>query len=128
MIPPLACITRFAVYSVHLEPINSSRCSRHILIWLENCHGKKLTAHSTDEQASAGLDALTDDERARFTELNTTYQDRFGFPFIIAVKGLNKADILSAFERRIAHDRDTEFTEACRQVERIALIRVKALI
>lgn len=88
---------------------------------------KKLTAHSTDEQASAGLDALTDDERARFTELNTTYQDRFGFPFIIAVKGLNKADILSAFERRIAHDRDTEFAEACRQVERIALIRVKAL-
>ncbi len=88
---------------------------------------KKLTAQSTDEQTSAGLDALTDDERARFTELNTTYQDRFGFPFIIAVKGLNKTDILSAFERRIAHDRDTEFAEACRQVERIALIRVKAL-
>ena len=88
---------------------------------------KKLTAHSTDEQASAGLDALTDDERAQFTHLNTTYQDRFGFPFIIAVKGLNKADILAAFTRRIDHDRDTEFAEACQQVERIALLRVKEL-
>lgn len=88
---------------------------------------KKLTALSTDEQASAGLDALTDDERAQFTHLNTTYQDRFGFPFIIAVKGLNKADILAAFTRRINHDRDTEFAEACQQVERIALLRVKEL-
>lgn len=86
---------------------------------------KRLTAESTAEQASAGLDALTDAERARFTELNTTYVDRFGFPFIIAVKGLTKADILAAFERRIANSRDEELTTACRQVERIALLRLK---
>jgi len=86
---------------------------------------KRLTAESTAEQASAGLDALTDAERARFTELNATYVDRFGFPFIIAVKGLTKADILAAFERRIANTREEEFATACRQVERIALLRLK---
>jgi OHCU decarboxylase len=86
---------------------------------------KRLTAESSAEQASAGLDALTDGERARFTELNTAYVDRFGFPFIIAVKGLTKADILAAFERRIANARDEEFATACRQVERIALLRLK---
>ena len=78
--------------------------------------------------ASAGLDALTDDERATFEKLNTTYRDKFGFPFIIAVKGLTKADILAAFERRVDHDRATEFAEACRQVERIALLRLKDLL
>lgn len=86
---------------------------------------KRLTAESTAEQASAGLDALTDAERARFSELNTNYVDRFGFPFIIAVKGLTKADILAAFERRIANSREEEFATACRQVERIALLRLK---
>jgi OHCU decarboxylase len=86
---------------------------------------KRLTAESTAEQASAGLDALTDAERARFTALNTSYVGRFGFPFIIAVKGLTKADILAAFERRIANSRDEEFATACRQVERIALLRLK---
>lgn len=89
---------------------------------------KRLTAESTAEQASAGLDALTDDERATFEKLNTTYRDKFGFPFIIAVKGLTKSDILAAFERRVDQDRDTEFAEACRQVERIALLRLKDLL
>ena len=50
---------------------------------------------------------------------------KFGFPFILAVKGLQKADILAAFERRIGNDRDTEFSEACRQVERISLLRLR---
>ncbi|MEZ5870880.1 MAG: allantoinase PuuE [Nitratireductor sp.] len=89
---------------------------------------KKLTAESTAEQASAGLDALTDAERATFTELNTTYVARFGFPFIIAVKGLNKAQILEAFKTRINNDRDTEFSSACRQVEKIALLRLKDML
>ena len=86
---------------------------------------KRLTADSTDEQSSAGLDALTDGERRRFEELNSTYVTKFGFPFILAVKGLQKADILAAFERRIGNDRDTEFSEACRQVERISLLRLR---
>ncbi len=89
---------------------------------------KQLTADSTAEQASAGLDALTDDERATFTRLNRTYVDKHGFPFIIAVRDHDKAGILAAFETRIGHDRDTEFTEACRQVERIAMLRLKDVL
>ncbi len=85
---------------------------------------KRLTAESTAEQASAGLDALTDAERAQFTALNTAYTDKHGFPFIIAVRDHDKASILRAFERRIDHDRATEFAEACRQVERIAELRL----
>ncbi|MDQ6437322.1 allantoinase PuuE [Mesorhizobium sp. LHD-90] len=89
---------------------------------------KRLTVESTREQASAGLDALTDAERARFTELNGAYVEKFGFPFIIAVKGRTKAEILSAFETRIGNDRATEFATACGQVERIALLRLKDIL
>ncbi|MGR3504228.1 allantoinase PuuE [Pseudaestuariivita sp.] len=85
---------------------------------------KRLTADSTAEQASAGLDALTDAERATFTRLNETYTARFGFPFIIAVKDNTKATILDAFHRRIDNDPAAEFAEACRQVERIAELRL----
>ena len=84
----------------------------------------RLTAESTGEQASAGLDMLTDAERARFTALNEAYVAKHGFPFIIAVKDNTKAGILEAFERRIENDRATEFAEACRQVERIAALRL----
>lgn len=87
---------------------------------------RRLTPDSTAEQASAGLDALTDTERTRFEQLNADYTARFGFPFIIAVKDHTKAGILAAFERRLGHDRDAEFTEACRQVERIAWHRLAA--
>ena len=86
---------------------------------------KRLTTASTAEQAGAGLDALHDDERAEFEALNTEYTQKFGFPFIIAVRDHDKAAILQAFRARVAQDRDTEFAEACRQVERIAELRLK---
>lgn len=86
---------------------------------------KRLTAESTAEQASAGLDALTDAEREAFTDLNDRYQAKFGFPFIIAVRDHDKPSILQAFQSRIDNDRDAEFAEACRQVERIAYHRLK---
>lgn len=89
---------------------------------------KRLTESSTSEQASAGLDALTDAERVRFTDLNSRYVKTFGFPFIIAVRGHTKDDILAAFERRIGNDRQTEFDTACRQVERIALLRLTDML
>ena len=89
---------------------------------------RRLTAESTAEQASAGLDALTDDEREIFTGLNTAYVGKFGFPFIIAVKDNTKASILAAFRSRIDNDRDAEFATACRQVERIALLRLKDIL
>ncbi|KUJ73807.1 polysaccharide deacetylase [Ruegeria marisrubri] len=84
----------------------------------------RLTRESTAEQAGAGLDMLTDEERAEFTALNQAYTSKFGFPFIIAVKDNTKASILEAFHRRLNNDRDTEFAEACRQVERIAGLRL----
>lgn len=84
----------------------------------------RLTAESSAEQAGAGLDMLTDEERANFQQLNAEYVARHGFPFIIAVKDNTKASILEAFHRRIGNDRATEFDEACRQVERIAELRL----
>ncbi|QOL82192.1 allantoinase PuuE [Pseudooceanicola spongiae] len=89
---------------------------------------KRLTAESTSEQASAGLDALTDDERAFFEAQNTAYQTKFGFPFIIAVKDTDKAGIIAAFTARLQNDAATEFKTACAQVERIAYHRLKDLL
>ena len=87
----------------------------------------RLTAQSTSEQAGAGLDLLTDDERAAFQKQNAAYVARHGFPFIIAVRDHDKASIAAAFERRIGNDSETEFAEACRQVERIAEFRLEDL-
>lgn len=84
----------------------------------------RLTAESTQEQASAGLEHLTDAERSRFTELNEAYKQKFGFPFILAVKGRGKAEILAAFEQRLAHSRESEFATALDEVDRIALLRL----
>ncbi|SMX44868.1 allantoinase PuuE [Actibacterium lipolyticum] len=89
---------------------------------------KRLTDESTAEQASAGLDALTDDERAAFTKLNADYTAKFGFPFIIAVRDHDKAGILAAFETRLNNDRATEFKTACQQVERIARLRLNDML
>jgi OHCU decarboxylase len=89
---------------------------------------RRLTAESTAEQAAAGLDALTDDERATFQRLNAAYVDKHGFPFIIAVRDHDKAGILHAFQTRLAHDSDTEFATACAQVERIAELRLKEIL
>ena len=89
---------------------------------------RRLTEDSTKEQASAGLDALTDSERERFAALNAAYVEKFGFPFIIAVKGRTREEILKAFETGIGNDRATEFATACRQVERIALLRLRDVL
>lgn len=88
---------------------------------------KRLTPESTAEQASAGLDALTDDERATFEALNTQYTEKFGFPFIIAVKDNTKETILTAFQTRLDNSKETEFDAACAQVERIAWHRLRDL-
>jgi len=89
---------------------------------------KRLTDESSAEQASAGLDALTDAERERFTALNTSYMQKFGFPFIIAVRDHDKTGILQNFEKRVANSAAEEFATACAQVERIALLRLKAIL
>lgn len=86
-----------------------------------------LSAASTAEQASAGLDRCSPDEVAAFQKLNAAYKARFGFPFVIAVRGLDRGDILDAFRRRLANDADTEFDTAIEQIHTIARLRLDAL-
>ena len=86
-----------------------------------------LTAASSAEQAGAGLDHCSPEELARFQDLNARYTARFGFPFILAVKGKTRAEILAAFEARIDNDVETEFATALAQVHRIALLRLRDL-
>ena len=87
----------------------------------------KLTSESATEQAGAGLAACTGEEFERFQALNKAYVERFDFPFIVAVGGRRRTEILVNFERRVDNDPETEFREALDQVHRIALLRLHAL-
>lgn len=83
-----------------------------------------LTADSSLEQASAGLDRLTPEEMSRFQSLNAAYRATFAFPFIMAVRNADKARILAAFERRVKNDPSTEITQALKEVGKIAWMRL----
>jgi len=84
----------------------------------------ELTAESTQEQAGAGLGACSQEEFDRLQQLNAGYNDRFGFPFILAVKGHTRRSIIAAFEERLANDTDTERATAIDQIGRIAMFRL----
>ena len=86
---------------------------------------RTLTEASAAEQASAGLDRLSEAEFARFHELNAAYAKRFGFPFIICVRLTDKAGILAAMEARLANDRDTEIATAIAQIGEIVRLRLE---
>jgi len=86
---------------------------------------RELTDASAAEQASAGLDRLTPEEFARFHEMNAAYRDRFGFPFIICVRLTDKAGILAAMEKRLAHDRDAEIAAALAEIGKIVKLRLE---
>jgi 2-oxo-4-hydroxy-4-carboxy-5-ureidoimidazoline decarboxylase len=88
----------------------------------------ELTAASSAEQAGAGLDQCTPAEFERFRELNERYQAKFRFPFILAVKGKSRHEILAAFEQGLAHSPEAEFQEALDQIARIARFRLDDLI
>jgi len=87
----------------------------------------QLTQSSTTEQAGAGIHQCTAEEFRRFTELNSAYKTKFGFPFIMAVKGSDRHQILAAFEDRIQHDAAVEFACALAEINKIALLRLKTL-
>ncbi len=87
----------------------------------------KLTQSSVSEQKGAGLNQCTPEEYAEFQQLNADYKKKFGFPFIIAVKGLNRLDILKEFRRRMNNAPDDEFNTALAQIDRIAYFRLMAL-
>lgn len=87
----------------------------------------ELTAESKSEQAGAGLDQCSAEELEEFTRLNGAYKQKFGFPFIVAVKGLDRFDILAAFRARLNHDRAQEFETALTQIHKIARLRLADL-
>ena len=86
-----------------------------------------LTPDSLKEQASAGLDQCTEEEFDEFRHLNEQYKKKFGFPFILAIKGKTKIEILNNFRKRISSDPEIEFNEAVKQVKQIASLRLKEL-
>jgi OHCU decarboxylase len=86
----------------------------------------KMSSASVDEQAIAGLDQLAPEEYEDLTRLNTAYRDEFGFPFLFAVKGSTKDDILRSLRERVAGSREEEFRTALEQVFRIARFRLEA--
>lgn len=88
---------------------------------------KNLTKHSSEEQSHANLKNCTDEEYNEFKRLNNEYEEKFGFPFIIAVKGKNKIEILNNFRQRINNDIELEFSEAKSQVRKIAQFRLDEL-
>ena len=85
-----------------------------------------LTPDSKKEQNSAGLDQCSEDEFNEFKKLNLIYK-KFGFPFILAVKGKNKNEILNNFRKRISSNPQIEFEEAIRQVKKIASLRLQEI-
>ncbi|HTS66411.1 MAG TPA: 2-oxo-4-hydroxy-4-carboxy-5-ureidoimidazoline decarboxylase [Candidatus Acidoferrales bacterium] len=85
----------------------------------------RMSAASGSEQSGAGLGRLTPEEYEELTRLNREYRERFGFPFLLAVKGSTKHDILKALRRRVAADREHEFRTALEQVFRIARFRLE---
>jgi len=103
----------------HLEILNS-----HPDLAVE----KKLTKDSKNEQKNASLNQCTDEEFVEFKKLNEEYKKKFGFPFIIAVKGKNKEEILNSFRQRITNNINSEFEEAKKQVKKIASFRLSEII
>ena len=87
-----------------------------------------LTEHSTREQQGAGLDRLSDAEYERFHRLNAAYRERFGFPFIVAVRNHTKNSILEAFERRLGNGRASEIDEALGNIGEIGRFRLFDLL
>jgi 2-oxo-4-hydroxy-4-carboxy-5-ureidoimidazoline decarboxylase len=87
-----------------------------------------LGAESAREQAGLGLDRLSDAEFQRFSDLNTRYRERFGFPFVICVRLSDRPGILAAFERRLEHDAAAEMAEALRQIHHIARLRLEDMV
>ena len=103
----------------HLEILNS-----HPDLAVE----KKLTEDSKNEQKNSSLNQCTDEEFVEFKKLNEEYKKKFGFPFIIAVKGKNKEEILNSFRQRITNNINLEFEEAKKQVKKIASFRLGEII
>jgi OHCU decarboxylase len=87
----------------------------------------ELSGDSTEEQSSAGIDRCSAEEFARFQDLNERYKRKFAFPFVMAVRGSNRHEILSAFEERLQNDAEEEFERAISEIHKIARLRLDAM-
>ena len=110
-----------------------NECSKEKTTEIFNLHPKlaiekKLTSFSSKEQSKAQLDKCTKEELLEFEKLNFNYEKKFEFPFIIAVKGKNKNEILVNFRSRIDNDFETEFNQAKLEVMKIALLRLEEIL
>ena len=119
------------LFSKMMEIFENSKKERHLEIL--NAHPdlaieKKLTEDSKNEQKNASLNQCNDEEFIEFKKLNEEYKKKFGFPFIIAVKGKNKEEILNSFRQRITNNINLEFEEAKKQVKKIASFRLSEII
>ena len=88
----------------------------------------ELTEESSVEQASAGIDQCSKEEYQQFQDLNDQYKDKFGFPFVMAVRDSDRQEILAAFQRRLENDSQTEFDTAIREIHKIARLRLQGLV
>jgi len=86
-----------------------------------------MASSSISEQSAAGLDQCSTEEQAAFKRLNHEYRDKFGFPFIVAVKGMTRGEILDVFKQRLQNDHETEFQNALQQIHKIARFRLEKL-
>ena len=87
----------------------------------------ELTGASTEEQAGAGIDQCSAEEFQRFQSLNDSYKEKFGFPFIMAVRNSNRQEILAGFTARLDNDAETEFARAISEIHKIARLRLQAM-
>ena len=106
---------------------------KNIILRILNSHPelaveKKLTSNSKNEQSNARLNECTNEEYNEFKKLNIDYKNKFNFPFIIAVKGKHKTEILNSFKQRIQNSLDEEFFEAKKQVKKIASLRLEEIL
>ena len=106
---------------------------KNIILRIFNSHPelvveKKLTSNSKSEQSNARLNECTNEEYNEFKKLNIDYKKKFNFPFIIAVKGKHKTEILNSFKQRIQNSLDEEFFEAKKQVKKIASFRLEEIL
>ncbi|MDC0932894.1 2-oxo-4-hydroxy-4-carboxy-5-ureidoimidazoline decarboxylase [Arcobacteraceae bacterium] len=107
------------------KELQDSLIQAHPMLAGKKAMANELTDFSTNEQKSAGLNTCTNEEIEIFDNLNKTYFDKFGFPFIFAVKGKSKEQILENFKSRINNSLEKERVEALEQINKIGLIRIK---
>ena len=119
------------ILSILIKTYDNS--SKEELLKIFNAHPelaveKKLTDNSRKEQNNANLNQCSDQEFIEFTQLNLNYKKKFSFPYIIAVKGKKKEEILENFKKRLTNNIKLEFEEAKEQVKKIAIFRIKEII